>query len=171
MSGNVRLFKILSIITGILAILVTLGAVGMAAFMGLMLSGDAVDIVIAVWQSLSLGKYFFNAFLVLFTFFTFRSKAAANHYMVFLVPSLLLALWNYVAIPHKIAYGYFVFWMIYSVWVYLHRAPRTATDNVSAGKVDSHETADNPASNPESSPQSNPVNKNDSAAEVALSSD
>lgn len=123
-TNGARLFMGFSILTGIIAILVTLAAVGMAAFMGMMLSGNALDIVIAVWQSLSLGKYFFNAFMVLLCFFTFRSRAVANNFIVFLVPSVLLGAWDLVDFPHKIAYGYFAFWVMYSVFLALNRAPR-----------------------------------------------
>ena len=145
MTSSVRLFRILSIVSGVLAILVTLGAVGMAAFMGLMLSGSAVDIVIAVWQSLSLGKYFFNAFMVLFCFFTFSSKAAKDNFILFLVPSILMALWNFIAIPHKIAYGYFIFWMIYSMFIYLNRASSRINEKVTATKVENNEAVNNTA--------------------------
>jgi hypothetical protein len=116
-----RAFKRLSIFTGILSILVTIGLICLALVWGMMLNGRPVEIIAATWMALGLTKYLFNALLVVFSFFTFNSRAASENYMVFLVPSIVLLIWNLAAFPHKLAFGYFAYWAVYSAFLFKNR--------------------------------------------------
>lgn len=132
--NSARAFKSLSIFFGILSILITIGLICLALIWGMMLNGRPVEIIMATWMALGLSKYLFNALLVIFCFFSFNSRAVADNYLVFLVPSLLLMVWNLAAFPHKLAFGYFVFWAVFSVFVYLNR--RAAQDDCRPGPVE-----------------------------------
>lgn len=111
----------LTVISGILSILLTIGLICLALVWGMMLNGRPSEIIIATWKALGLTKYLFNALLVIFCFFTLNSKAASKNYLVFLVPSVLLMIWNLTAFPHKLAFGYFAFWVVYSTFLVLNR--------------------------------------------------
>jgi len=128
-----RTFRNLSVAAGILSLLVTLGLICVALIWGMMLSGRPDEIIIATWMALGLTKYLFNALLVIFSFFTFNSKAASQNYLVFLIPSVLLMIWNLAAFPHKLAYGYFIFWAVYSVFLVLNR--EMDDDSVQPGQI------------------------------------
>ena len=114
-------FKTLTAMSGVIAIFITIGLICVALLWGMMLYGHPSEIIIATWMALGLSKYFFNALLVVFAYSSLESNSASEHYVAFLVPSLLLMLWNLAALPHKLAYGYFAFWMFYSFFLVLNR--------------------------------------------------
>ena len=118
--------RTLSILSGIFALLVTFGLICLALVWGMMLNGNPLEIIIATWMALGLSKYMFNALLVFLAFASFKSLAARENYLLFLVPSLALVLWNLAAFPHKLAYGYFLFWACYSAFIFMNRKERVA---------------------------------------------
>jgi len=118
---SARTLMIFTALSGVIAILVTIGLICVALLWGMMLNGRPSEIIIATWMALGLSKYLFNAALVVFAYSTLKSTAASEYYIAFLVPSLLLMTWNLMAFPHKLAYGYFAFWMFFSIFLLLNR--------------------------------------------------
>lgn len=132
-------FKTLTAMSGVIAIFVTIGLICVALLWGMMLNGRPSEIIIATWMALGLSKYIFNAILVVFAYSSMTSRAISEYFVVFLVLSLLLMVWNLAAFPHKLAYGYFAFWMFYSIFVVLNRKGNGQED---AGADDVTDTRD-----------------------------
>jgi len=104
-----------------------------ALLWGMMLNGRPSEIIIATWMALGLSKYLFNSLLVVFAYSSMESRAISEYFVVFLISSLLLMVWNLAAFPHKLAYGYFAFWMFFSVFIVLNRnVPGQATEDAGA---------------------------------------
>lgn len=114
---NVKVLGVSAKVLGVVAIMVNMGAIGAAAFIAFMLGSNIVEAIVAIWMSLSLGKFFLNALAVVFCFFSFHSYSVREHYMFFFVPSLGFALWDAMSFPHLLAYFYFAFWLVYAGFV------------------------------------------------------
>lgn len=144
-----KTFKVLTVLAGIAALLITGGAIIAATFVGMMVSGNFSDIVIAMWQALSMTKYLFNAFLMIYAFMSLKSALPVRRFAAFLLPSLLMAAWNLASIPHLLAYGYSAFWVTYCIYLILNRNQWAA---MSATEASGEEPAENPADQSEQQP-------------------
>lgn len=118
---NVKVLRVGAKTLGVVAIMVNMGAIGVAAFIAFMLGSSVAEALVAIWQSLSLGKFMLNAIAVVFCFFSFSSLAVREHFMFFLVPALGFALWDAMSFPHLLAYFYFAFWLVYAGFVLVNR--------------------------------------------------
>lgn len=145
-SKSLSAFRYLAVISGVLAIVVNVGAIGVAIFVAYMVGANVADGVIAIWMSLSLGKYFLNAFFVLVTFFIVDARVALFRFKLLLGVSVFMALWNLVAFPHRIAYFYFAFWLTYSIFLVLNRQEAKSGPQDTAQDEDGGASVSTPAS-------------------------
>jgi len=136
---SARAMMTFTALSGVVAILVTVGLICVAFLWGMTLNGSPGEIIIATWMALGLSKYLFNAALVVFAYSSLKSRAVSEHYRLFLAPSLLLMTWNLLAFPHKLAYGYFAFWMFFSIFVILNR--KGAGEDASDVTADTHDAS------------------------------
>lgn len=132
-------FKILTVLSGIAAILITIGAIIAATFVGMMVSGNFSEIVIAMWQALSMTTYLLNAFLMIYAFMSLNSALPVRRFTIFLLPSLLMAVWNLASLPHLLSYGYSAFWVTYTIYLILNKHQWSQTGE---GETDSKELAE-----------------------------
>ena len=137
MASTVKIFRVAAKSLGVLAILINMAAIAVAAFIAFMLGGSIAEALVAIWQSLSLGKYMLNGFGVFFCFFTYNSMAVRDHYLVFLVPAIAFGFWDAVTFPHLLGYFYFAFWVAYSVFLIVNKRASQGGEEALPGSQES----------------------------------
>ena len=146
LASTVKVFRVIAKLFGVIAILVNMGAIAVAAFIALMLGGSIAEALVAIWQSLSLGKYMLNGFGVLFCFFTYSSMAAKDYYPAFLVPAIAFAVWDAMTFPHLLGYFYFAFWIAYSAFLIVNKRASKGGEEASSDSQESVAVSGEPTS-------------------------